>query len=241
MNEDGLSSETLVHLIRQLGHDMRAPLGSLLSTSDLLADGVYDPITEKQSKAVERTRRSGRRTLAMLEDFVTYVKAESEELVLAAKPFDPAAKLVDWCAEACAFAQEKGLAFNVTSAAAVPQRLVGDEMAVGRVVLALVWNAVAFTAQGAIDVVGDWDTESRWVISVRDSGCGIPDEDKAHIFEPFWRGTSRPQVPTAGAGLGLPVAQALAKQLHGRVFLQETSPSGSRFRLELPLQPAEPA
>src|SRR5687767_3268427 len=239
MVKPDLSAETLIQLIRHLGHDIRAPLGSLISTTDMLAAGVYDPITEKQAKAVERMRRTGQRTLAILDDFVTYVKASSGELPLASKAFQPRALLETCCAQVRDAAEKKGLAVSLETDASVPESLSGDESVIKRIVLPVLWNAAAFTTSGEIRVVSSWDAGGAgWSVTVRDTGSGISADEAPHIFEPFWRGIERPQVPTAGAGLGLPVAQALAHQMNGSLLLKETGPSGSTFQLDFPLKRA---
>jgi signal transduction histidine kinase len=113
--------------------------------------------------------------------------------------------------------------------------LLGDETAVSRVISALVWNAVSFTAQGNIRIETDWVSGGNWVVSVRDSGPGISPKEATHIYEPFWRGEERPQVPTSGCGLGLAMALALVKVMHGTLLLKETGATGSTFVLSLPL------
>ena len=71
-----------LQLLRKMGHDMRVPLNTLISTGDMLVDGVYDPLTSKQAKAALRMQRNNRRLLAMLDDFMTYVKAYAGDLAL---------------------------------------------------------------------------------------------------------------------------------------------------------------
>lgn len=221
-----------------MGHDMRVPLNTLISTNDMLVQGVYDPLTPKQAKAAARLQRNSHRLLAILDDFVTYVKAEVGELPLSAKPFAPRQQLEAWCEPVRPTAAEKQLTVQVTTADAVPALLNGDETLLKRIVQALLWNAVAYTPQGAVSVTSEWTADQEWLISVQDGGSGISDSDLPHIFEPFWRGEERPQLPTAGAGLGLPLALSLAKLMGGTVFVKEAGTQGSTFCLRLPLQQA---
>lgn len=230
------SAEVLVKFIRHLGHDMRAPLGSLISTTDMLLTGVYEPLTEKQTRAAERMGRNGRRTLAMLDDFVTFIKAEAGELVLTARPFEPRARLLACCERIRAAADEKALTIVLETRPEVPQQLFGDEVVIERLMMALLWNAVAFTTAGEIRVYSAWNADTGWTIEVRDTGSGVTPEDAEHIFEPFWRGLERPQLPTAGAGLGLPLANALATQMDGSLRLTRTGIEGSVFTVILPLK-----
>jgi signal transduction histidine kinase len=232
---DMLETSEYVQLLRKMGHDMRVPLNTLISTSDMLIDGAYDPLTPKQEKAALRLQRNNHRLLAILDDFLTYIKAETGDLLLTPKSFDPRAQLDVWCAPIRKIAEEKGLVFNLSISDSVPVVIASDEIALKRILQALLWNAVAHTSQGEIQVSSDWTAKQEWFIRVRDSGSGVSDSDLPHIFEPFWRGEERPQLPTAGAGLGLPMAVALAKLMGGSLSLQETTTQGSSFCVELPV------
>jgi signal transduction histidine kinase len=234
MIEDSLFYTKLTDLIRTLGHDMRAPLGTIISTSDMLAEGFYEPLTPKQQRATERIRRNSHRVVAMLDDFVTYVKAEARQLELTEKPFDPRACLTEWCQPIIPTAQDKGVTLHTSTHERVPAMLNGDSSVISRAVIPLVWNAAIFTSQGDIHIETDWSDDDQWIIRVRDSGPGIPSSAIPHIFEPFWRGEDRSQTPTSGAGLGLAVASALAKALSGSLILEHTGAEGSTFSLKCP-------
>jgi signal transduction histidine kinase len=224
--------------MRQMSHDMRVPLTALISTGDLFAEGSYGELTPKQVRANDRMRRCSRKLLAILDDLMTYVKAEAGEFPLAIKPFDPRAVLERVYNQVQPTVNEKGLQSSSHAAEAVPPMLRGDETAVSRIVSALAWNAVSYTAQGCIRIETDWIPgvpDGMWIVRVQDSGSGISPEAARHIFEPFWRGDERPQVPTSGSGLGLPMALALVKRMDGMLVLKETGATGSTFELRLPL------
>jgi signal transduction histidine kinase len=222
-------------LLRKMAHDIRAPLGSVISTSDMMVGGFYDPLTPKQARAADRMLRGSRRTLAILDDFITYLKAEANEMDVTPAPVDPRERLEAWCAPARTAAGAKGVILTVVTEEAVPAAVVSDAVLVERIVTALLWNAVAFTAAGSIEVTSTC-ADDRWIITVADTGQGIPPENVPHIFEPFWRGVDRPQMPTACAGLGLSVAYGLAQVMQGKLELQSTGSTGSVFRVELPLK-----
>jgi signal transduction histidine kinase len=234
-----LEISDFIQLLRKMGHDMRVPLNTLISTSDMLVDGVYDPLTSKQERAAVRLQRNSRRLLAMLDDFVTYVKADAGDLDLNPTAFDPRVQLEEWCNSIRSVSDEKGLSLRLTVSETVPATVTCDEAALKRIVQALLWNAVAYTAHGEIQVAVDWTPNQEWLINVQDSGSGISVSDLPQIFEPFWRGEQRPQIPTAGAGLGLPMALALAKLVGGNLFLRESTSHGSNFCFQLPMEEKE--
>jgi signal transduction histidine kinase len=228
-------SRDILLLLRKMAHDMRVPLNTLISTSDMLVEGMYDPLTTKQERAAVRVQRNSRRLLAMLDDFVMYVKADAGDLELNPEPFDPGNALNEWCNSIRAATEEKGLKIHLTIAESTPTSLTGDQALIGRSVQALLWNAVAYTAEGQITIESNYSSEQEWVIRVIDTGSGISDNERPHIFEAFWRGEDRPQTPTAGAGLGLPLARSLARLLSGDLILSDSSPQGSTFCLQIPL------
>jgi signal transduction histidine kinase len=236
MSDKSNNTDTLIELLRKMGHDMRAPLGSIISTVDMMAEGVYDPLSPKQLRANERVRRNSRRVLAILDDFVTYAKADAEQIDLVAKSFNPRTSLSDWCRQIQSTCEEKGLVLHVTTKNCVPSHLIGDATVISRIVLPLLWNAVSFTSQGAIWIDSDWSDDQGWTISVRDSGTGIPADHIPHIFEPFWRGEERPQVASAGAGLGLAVSMSLVQLMKGELILEQTGLQGSTFCVHIPLE-----
>lgn len=231
-----MNGSELVGLLRKLGHDMRIPLNTIISTGDMLAQGAYDPLTEKQKKAITRVQRNNRRLLAILDDFTTYMKADAKELALNPKSFDPRNHLEAWCDPIRQMAEEKGIVFHLVISDKVPALLTADESAINKIVQALLWNALAHTTQGEIQIISDWTPEQEWLINVKDTGNGIAESDLPHIFEPFWRGETRPQVPTAGAGLGLPMSLALAKLMGGDLYLKETTTQSCHFCVRLPIK-----
>src|SRR4051794_24720781 len=167
-----LSSADLLALLRQMGHDIRAPIGAVIATSDMLVEGTYDPLTEKQMRAANRLSRSSRRTLAIIDDFMTYVKVEAAEIVLTPKPFNPRASLQEWLTQVEQNSREKDLNYELVIDSSVPRQLVGDSNLISRIVFALLWNAVAFTPQGTIRLESTWSSEKGWGIRVKDTGTG---------------------------------------------------------------------
>jgi signal transduction histidine kinase len=238
-HEEMTNANSFIELLRKMTHDVRAPLSSTISTVDMLIDGIYGPLTPKQIRANERIQRSSRRALAIIDDFTTYIKANAGQIDLVMSPFDPHLSLCEWCKQIQPTCEHKGLALHVRITHGVPPSLRGDVAIIGRAVLSLLWNAVAFTSEGAIWIDSDWSDTLGWTISIRDSGIGIPEHHISRIFEPFWRGDERPQVPSSGAGMGLAVSLALVKLMNGGIILEQTGSEGSRFRLHLQLDRAE--
>jgi signal transduction histidine kinase len=230
-----LDKADFLQLLRQMGHDMRVPLNTIISTGDMLLQGAYDPLSPKQEKAVVRLQRNNQRLLAILDDFMTYVKADAREISLNPKPFEPRVQLEAWSEPIRQASEKQGLSFRLLISENLPTSLTMDELILKKIVQALLWNALAHTSEGEILLQSEWIPEQEWLISVQDTGSGISETDKPHIFEAFWRGEARPQLPTAGAGLGLPMSLALVKLMGGDILLKETT-VGCHFSVKIPLE-----
>jgi signal transduction histidine kinase len=237
MTVETLDFTKLVQLMRQMAHDMRGPLGVLSVTADMFAQGGYGELNPKQERAAKRMQRASNRALALLDDFMIYIKAEAHQLPLDINAFDPQALLAGVRETVSPEAKAKGLTVRLTgSSESLPPALYGDATLIQRIVLALLWNAVVFSDQGEITLQSRWDSaSSAWTIEVSDEGSGIAPEHVPHIFEPLWRGPDCPQSPSSGYGMGLAMAQALTRMMDGQLTLEKTGPKGSVFCLHLPL------
>jgi signal transduction histidine kinase len=149
-------------------------------------------------------------------------------------------------------AQAKGLRFEVDVAPDLPL-VETDPQRFRQLLISLLSNAVKFTSRGEIAVratlldgsagaradAGEYSLfpDREVEITVVDTGPGVPPEHRERIFGPFEQlcDPARSDSMTRGSGLGLTVARQLAHLLHGKLFLAETSPSGSRFCVRLPV------
>jgi signal transduction histidine kinase len=236
MTDETLDFARLVQILRHMAHDLRGPLGVLIATSDLMVQGGYGELNPKQEKAAKRLRRSSGRAIALLDDFMTYIKAEAQQLPLEIKAFNPQMLVAELVKTVQPEAQAKNLTIRIVNGENLPPDLWGDASLIGRVVLALLWNAVAFSEQGEITLCSSWDPASSvWKLKVCDQGTGIVPDNVPHIFELFWRQAEQTQSATSGCGVGLSMARSVAHVMNGQLTLEKTGPQGSEFCLCLPL------
>src|SRR5262249_7855178 len=153
---------------------------------------------------------------------------------LSVKDFSPLQLIDQIRNEIQPFADAKTLTVDVTIPDDFPAALIGDPSAIRAIILALIWNAISFTASGTIQIASEWD--GAWLLRVSDTGPGISSDVAEHLFEPFQPGTNRgTAVPTSRCGMGLATAQALAQAMSGQLMLAETSTTGTSFDLRVPL------
>lgn len=226
-------NELLDKLLRPLAHNARSPLNSIIGTSDLLLEGAYEELNARQTRAVTRVRRNGDKLLMLIEDTMTYIKAELGELNLMKSPFDPRSTILNTLDVLKPQAEKNNKVFQLHLADSIPPLLKGDDPTIHRILLAVCYNAVLYSDEALITIESDY-VDERWRIRVTDCGPTIEEPDK--IFEPFWRGsTVVVEGLSSGYGLGLPLANALARVMGGCVSLEKYSGNGNRFCIELKL------
>jgi len=216
--------------VSTVAHELRTPLTGLSGYLDLLLDARgADPVI--RTEFLERSRRIVESMAELVNDLLEMSRIEAGSLELASTTFSVADVLVATRDALEPVAASAGVDLDVQ----VPSRMRsarGDRRAAERVALNLVGNAVKYTpAGGRVDVVAVFDGPVALIV-VRDTGHGIPEDERARIFERFARLDRHRPLP--GTGLGLPIARDLACLMGGDIGLASRIGVGSAFCLALP-------
>ena len=211
-----------------MSHELRTPVSAVMLYNDLLLSGVYDPLTDAQRDAVERSQKSARHLLDLINDLLDLSKLESGRLETRVEEVE-AAELVDSVVSGlAALALEHGCQLTV-SIPSRPLPVVGDARRVRQILLNLLSNAVKF-GHGAPVEIRCAPAEGGIIVEVADHGPGIPPADLERIFDDFVQLGE----PGVGTGLGLPIARRLAELQGGSLEVESAPGVGSTFRLFLP-------
>lgn len=225
--------------VSMVSHELRTPLSAILGYADMLREGVYGQLSDKQILTVQRIVANTGRLLGIVNDLLDQAQIEAGRLRLNVTSFTPAHLVEGVLSLTAAAAQDKGLELTSSIADEVPTTLSGDPQRLHQILLNLVSNAVKFTAHGKVEVHIRRPDEDHWAMEVGDTGCGIPQEARTYIFEPFRRAdesTTRKQV---GFGLGLSIVRRLTDLMGGKIKLESTVNQGSTFTIVLPLEPTQ--
>jgi PAS domain S-box-containing protein len=211
-----------------MSHELRTPVSAVMLYNDLLLSGVYDALTDAQRDAVDRSQKSARHLLDLINDLLDLSKLESGRLETRVEEVE-AAELVDSVVSGlAALALEHGCGLSVHMAVR-PLPVVGDARRVRQILLNLLSNAIKF-GHGAPVEVRCAPVEGGITVEVTDHGPGIAPADLERIFDDFVQLGE----PGVGTGLGLPIARRLA-ELQGGSLRAESAPGrGSTFLLFLP-------
>jgi PAS domain S-box-containing protein len=211
-------------------HELRTPVSTVMLYNDLLLGGMYEPLTEQQHEAVERSQGSARHLLDLINDLLDLSKLEAGRLDARRDEVDAAALVAEVVAELTPLAADQGSALTLEPPPGAVG-VVGDGKRIRQILLNLLSNAIKFGAGRPIEVRCAPDAGGGVAISVTDHGLGIAPGDLPRIWEDF---VQLGGGDDAGTGLGLPIARRLAELLGGSLEVDSTPGAGSTFRLRLP-------
>ena len=226
-----LKSEFLANM----SHELRTPLNSILGFSDVLQS--IDSLDEKQKRYVLRIRESGGSLLDMINDILDLAKVESGKMEVKLSEFH-VSKVVDaHCDILRPLSDEKNIDLSVDIEDNLPP-MFQDQSKLQQILMNLLSNAIKFTPEGGrITVRATQDEEGFLLLGVEDTGIGIPEEDRAVIFEKFRQASKTFDNLTreySGTGLGLSIVKELCKLLGGTISFESELGKGSLFTARIP-------
>ena len=225
--------------VSSISHELRTPLNAILGYADMLKEGVYGPVVEKQAMALERIIVNGQRQLNIVNDLLDQAQIEAGTLKIKVAPFSPRDLVEDVTSLMEVLARSKGLTLTGHVANDVPDKLPGDRQRLRQILINLVDNAIKFTAEGSVQIQVYLPDARHWAMEVTDTGRGIPLEAQPYIFEPFRQVDDPTTREHAGSGLGLAIVKQLTNLMGGEVVLKSQVGHGSTFTIILPLVPIQ--
>jgi signal transduction histidine kinase len=217
-----------------VSHDLRTPLAAIGGFVENLLDGIAGPLTDKQRRYLDRIKSNVNRLVRMINDLLDLSRIEAGTARLDVTIF-PIADLADSLIDNLqGLAREKDLTLRAMT---LDKELLvtGDPDKLAQVLTNLIQNACKFTKAGGDVRLEIMPGEAGYAqICVADSGCGIPPEEAAHVFDKFYRGSSSAG-EARGVGLGLAIAKHFVELHRGRIWVDSSPGKGSRFCFTIPL------
>lgn len=212
-----------------IAHDLKSPITRIRGMAEVtLTTGKG--IEEYENMAAGTVEECDR-LLDMINTMLMITKTESGVHPLDYQQVDMPRLVRDACELMATVAEDRGLSLACETPETLP--LVGDPRMIQRILANLLDNAIKYTPSGgSVKVSLSAIDDGEALVTVQDTGMGIPPEDLPHIFERFYRCDQSRSEP--GTGLGLSLARALARAHHGDITLTSTLGQGSTFSLTLP-------
>ena len=210
-----------------VSHDLRNPLQMILMASEVLELPIAD---DRKAVQVQAIKRAATRMSRLIEDLLAVSEVEAGRLAVEREPLLLDALFEAVCGQFEALALQKRQRLHWKVAADVPV-VEGDPHRLGQALSNLVGNAIKFTPEDGMIVVRAVRDNREVVVSVEDTGIGIPQAEIPHVFTRFWHaGRER----RGGAGLGLAIARGIVEAHGGRSWVESVPGAGSSFFFTLP-------
>jgi signal transduction histidine kinase len=234
---DRMKSQFLSHC----SHELRTPLTSIKGFTENMLHGMVGPLAERQHLYLTRISANANRLTRMIGDLLDLSRIEAGTVRLAHQSVSLPSLLDDITQEFMPLTQPKNQEL-VLETTGEDVTIWGDADRLHQIVTNLVHNAHKFTPEhGRIVVAASADPPNHILLSITDSGPGIPQEALAHLFQAFYQAHRRPEIGTEGLGLGLSIVKQLV-ELHGAtITVESTVGAGTTFCIRFPKNTSTPA
>lgn len=234
-------SELKSRFLSYMSHEFRTPLGSILSMTRLLEDGMDGPLNEEQLRQVRFVSASTVELREMVDDLLDLAKIEAGRITISPGWFD----LMDLFAALRGMFRplvEGGQRVDLVFEDPPPlPMLYTDDKKLAQILRNYISNALKFTLDGRVVVSAAPEGDDQLRFTVRDTGIGIEADLLPTLYEDFVQVDSPLQKRLRGTGLGLSICKRFADLLGGRVEAESVVGQGSAFHVILPLQFKGPA
>ena len=223
--------------VANVSHEFRTPLTAIQGFAETLLAGALDD-TQNRTRFLEIILEHSRRLARLTEDLLMLSKMDAERLELEIRRLS-VSQLIESCLEtAQRRAAEKDLRISVNAAQRLPD-IAGDRRRLAEVLQNLLDNAIQYTLPGGQIMLSAEAGEDEVILTVSDTGIGIPQADQPRIFERFYRVDVARSREAGGTGLGLAIAKHLVEVHGGRLWVDSEVGQGSQFHFSVPLFDAE--
>jgi PAS domain S-box-containing protein len=214
-------------------HELRTPLNGIIGIAETLMEGATGSLPQQTRFNLNLIIASGRRLSNLVNDILDFSKIRHKDIQLQLKPIGmrEVAEIVLTHSQPLIGQKELQL-INRIPADLPPAN--ADENRLHQILYNLVGNAIKFTDKGSVEIAAEL-VDTDLVISVRDTGIGIPDQKLERIFESFEQAEGSTDRVYGGTGLGLAVTKKLVELHRGKISVESTVGVGSRFIFTLPI------
>jgi len=215
--------------LANMSHEIRTPINAIKGLVHLVLD---TDLSIQQKDYLEKIKSSTESLSQLINDILDFSKIEAGELTLEEKDFLLDEVLDNLTNQAAIKASDKGLEFFYDTDH-VPQKLIGDPLRLGQILLNLVNNAIKFTETGEVRlivrIIEKTEKNIKLKFIVKDTGIGMNEQVQEQLFEKFTQADSSTTRKYGGTGLGLSISQKLVEKMAGEIMVDSKEGVGSTF------------
>jgi len=224
--------------LANMSHELRTPLNSILGFTDVILEGLDGELTAYMDNDLRLIQKNGQHLLHLINDVLDMAKIESGRMNLHPETFKVHSVLDEVTSITSTLASEKNLSLFIDENSDQEIEIYADNTRLRQVMINLVNNSIKFTEQGKISLRAEPMEGARVLISVKDTGIGIPPDKLESVFQEFAQVDTSTTRKVGGTGLGLPISRRLVEMHGGRLWAESSGVEGegSIFHVELPVE-----
>ena len=223
------------YFLSNMSHEIRTPINAVLGMNEMVLRECTD---ESILSYAANIQSSGKTLLFLINDILDMSKIESGKMEIVPVEYETADIIIDLWNVIYLRAQEKGLTVDFILDDTLPRMLFGDDVRIKQIVTNLLTNAVKYTSKGGIELRANYKRTEEdaidLIISVKDTGMGIRQEDMGKLFESFRRIDEEKNRNIEGTGLGMNIVMSLLRLMGGDIKVDSEYQKGSTFTVTIP-------
>lgn len=219
--------------LANMSHELRTPLNAIIGFSELMSSSLFGPLgSPKYEEYSKDIHSSGTYLLGVINDILDMSKIEAGQFSMESEEID-LCPLIHETVRVISL-QAAGKSITVETEIADTMRLYGDRRAIKQIVINLLSNAVKFTGQGGRITVRARNVANAMMLSIEDTGCGIPRDALSKLGRPFEQVQNQFSKNHTGSGLGLAISRSLAELHGGALKIRSTEGVGTIVSVRIP-------
>lgn len=244
------ASQIKDEFLANMSHELRTPLNSIIGYTDLTLMGTYGELNDQQQDRLETVSANARHLLQLINDILDISRIESDQLLLHPEQVDLKRILHDCIATMQPAVHDKPVELALEIPEELPE-IMTDPRRFKQILINLITNAIKFTPAGSItlkaQILNELNTPTipaqhipahttaPWAfLQVIDTGIGIAPEDQPLVFEDFRQVDGSSTRKYQGSGVGLTITRRLVTKMHGTIWVESATDSGSTMNILLP-------
>lgn len=230
------ANEAKSAFLANMSHEIRTPMNAIIGMGEIL---LHKDLGEDIKSGLTRIQNASEGLLSIINDILDFSKIESGKFEIRPVEYNLQQLLLDVSNLITMKLQEKDIYFFINVDFNVPYRLIGDDIRIKQILINLIGNAIKFTENGLIEVsisgyfTNQKEGEYRLNADIKDTGIGIKEENKLHLFEQFMQVDTTKNRKVTGTGLGLPISRNMAQMMGGDISVDSVYHKGSTFHLSI--------
>jgi len=217
-------------------HELKTPINVIIGYLELLQEGIYGQLTDQQKEVLRTINKQADTLTRLVKRLLDISRFEASGGKIEVREVDLRRLLNNLKSSFSVLASQREIAFTMSCAAGIPDKVCWDEDRINEVLGNLLSNAFKFTERGGKVSLSVAPTDGKVVTTVADTGAGISAEQIPHIFDKFFQADNQAAAATKGTGLGLAIAREIVEAHGGQITVQSRVGEGTTFAVTLPIE-----